>query len=574
MVVHTRSRRRRAATAVTSLIAVGAILAACDSGSTGSGSTDSGAASSSAAPQAPANPQAAVAQPLPDNAVDNALGKLDGLVDSLMSSTKIPGMAVAVVHGGKTVYAKGFGVKDVGATAGTGSNGSASPSSAAGDGSPTSGASGTGDNKVDPDTVFPLASMSKPIGSTVIAKQVTDNVVGWDTPVVANLPGFALSDQYVTQNVTVADMYSHRSGLPDHAGDKLEDMGYDRQQILARLRYMPLDPFRITYNYTNYGVTAAGESVARKAGSDWETLSENAIYGPLGMTHTSSRFRDFEAEPDRVVGHVKVDGQWVQTPAQRDPDPQAPAGGVSSSVNDVAKWLTMLLGNGTYNGKQIVDEKALIPAVTPEMISSPSHSEDSRAGYYGYGFNVSVTEGARTTFSHAGAFSMGAGTNFLVLPSADVAIVALSNASPIGAVDALCGEFADLVQFGEVRHDWRTLYGDAYEAMAQPSGSLVGQKPPANPAPAPPAASVVGTYQNDVYGPAVIREENGKLVLAMGPDGVTTHELTHWDGNTYTFTLRNENAELGSISKVTMNGPQMTIEYYDDDLSNGVFTRS
>ncbi len=85
---------------------------------------------------------------------------------------------------------------------------------------------------------------------------------------------------------------------------------------------------------------------------------------------------------------------------------------------------------------------------------------------------------------------------------------------------------------------------------------------------------MVGTYQNDVYGSAVIREENGTLVLAMGPGGVTTHELTHWDGSTYTFTLRNENAELGSISKVTVNGPQMTIEYYDDDLSNGVFTRS
>ena len=153
MVVHTRSRHRRAATAVTSLIAVGAMVAACDSGSTGS---DAASSSSSAAAPAPANPQAAVAQPLPDNAVDNALGKLDGLVDSLMSSTKIPGMAVAVVHGGKTLYAKGFGVKDV----------------------------KTGE-KVDPDTVFQLASLSKSISSTVVAQQVGTKAIGWDTPIVS-----------------------------------------------------------------------------------------------------------------------------------------------------------------------------------------------------------------------------------------------------------------------------------------------------------------------------------------------------------------------------------------------------
>ncbi|WP_124711326.1 serine hydrolase [Gordonia insulae] len=541
---------------VVSVAAVGLLAVGCTSSS-----SDSGPASSSASPTAqaePQNPDAAVAQDLPPDAVNAAVGKLDGLVESLMDSTKIPGMAVAVVHGGKTVYAKGFGVAEIGT-----------------------------DRKVDPDTVFPLASMSKPIGSTVLAKLVTDKVVEWDTPVAANLPGFALSDLYVTENVTIGDMYAHRSGLPDHAGDKLEDLGYDRQQILNRLRYLPLDPFRITYNYTNYGVTAAAESAARKAGSDWETLSENTLYGPLGMTHTSSRFSDFTAEPDRVVGHVKVDGNWVKTPAQRDPDPQAPAGGVSSSVNDLTHWLAMLLADGTYNGKQIVGADALLPAVTPEMISSPSGSPDARAGFYGYGFNVSVTEGARTQYSHAGAFSMGAGTNFLVMPSADVAIVALSNAAPIGAVDALTGEFADIVQFGDVRHEWRTLYGDAYAAMAKPSGSLVGQQPPANSTPAQPLSAYTGTYQNDLYGPAVVRDDNGKLVLAMGPGGKTTRELTHWDGNTYTFTLRNENAELGSISKVTFDntgvgsaasgsGPassRMTIEYYDDETSNGEFVR-
>ncbi|MGV9709231.1 serine hydrolase [Gordonia sp. NPDC003424] len=545
-----RSRRAlfgRTTLAAVSVLTVTAMVAGCDSGT--EPTTSSGTSSSSAAPSEDAgqlrNPNGEVAMPLPDNAVDDAVGKLDGLVESMMNDTKIPGMAVAVVHGGKTVYAKGFGVAEVGT-----------------------------DRKVDADTVFPLASVSKSIGSTVLAKLIADKTIAWDTPVTQNLPAFALGDPWVTQHVTIADMYTHRSGLPDHAGDKLEELGYSRAEILARLRYMPLEPFRITSNYTNFGITAAAESAARKAGTDWETLSQNTIYGPLGMTNTSSRFSDFEARPDRVVGHVQVDGKWVKTPEQRDPDAQSPAGGVSSSVNDMTRWLTMVLAGGKYDGNQVVGEEALTEATTPQMISDPAASPEARAGFYGYGFNVSVTSAGRTTFSHAGAFSLGAGTDFLVMPSADVGIVVLSNAAPIGAVDALCGEFIDTVQFSKVTHDWRALYGAAYASQAKPSGSLVGQQPPANPAPPQPLSTYAGTYQNRVYGPVAVREENGKLVLALGPGGMTTHELTHWDGNTFTYPIRTENAELGSIAKVTFTGPRMTIDYYADETSDGVFTRS
>lgn len=200
---------------------------------------------------------------IPPGRIDEAVTKVDGLVAELMKSTGIPGMAVAIVHGGKTLYAKGFGVRDV----------------SKGDGQ---------DNKVDTDTVFQLASMSKPIGATVVAHEVSTNVVSWDTPVVSKLPEFALSDPYVTDHATIADLYSHRSGLPDHAGDALEDLGYDATQVLERLKYLPLDPFRISYAYTNFGVTAAADAVAAAAGKAWPDLSEEVLYRPLGMTSTSS----------------------------------------------------------------------------------------------------------------------------------------------------------------------------------------------------------------------------------------------------------------------------------------------
>ena len=202
------------------------------------------------------------AMELPAAAVDNAVAQLDRIADELMQSSGIPGMAVAVVHKGKTVYSKGFGLKDV----------------RAGD---------KLENRVRSDTVFQLASLSKSLAATTVAAQVGAESVGWDTPLVSKLPWFALSDPAVTRMVTVGDMFSHRSGLPDHAGDKLEDLGYDRRYVLERLRDLPLAPFRVSYAYTNFGLTAAGEAVAAAAGQPWEQLAEDVLYKPLGMSSTS-----------------------------------------------------------------------------------------------------------------------------------------------------------------------------------------------------------------------------------------------------------------------------------------------
>ncbi|WP_102143378.1 serine hydrolase [Mycobacterium hubeiense] len=478
--------------------------------------------------------------PLPENAVSNAVAELDGMADELMTKSGIPGMAVAVVHGGKTMYAKGFGVRDV-----------------------RSG------EKVDADTVFQLASLSKPLSATVVAQQVGAGAIAFDTPIVEKLPWFALSDPVVTRMVTVGDMLSHRSGLPDHAGDMLEDLGYDRRQTLERLRQLPLEPFRISYAYTNFGFTAGAEAVAVGAGRSWENLAEQVLYRPLGMTSTSSRFSDYEARANRAVGHIHVEDRYEPLYV-RNPQSQAPAGGVSSSVNDMTHWLAMVLGNGSLDGKQIVDAEALLPAVTPQIVSSRATEPAMRSGFYGYGFNVSPTSAARMELSHSGAFELGAGTNFVMLPSADVAIVALTNATPSGVPEALTAMFADLVQFGEVRADWYGLYHGLMAPMEEPVGELVGQQPPANPAPAAPLSSYAGTYDNDYWGPARVTEKDGKLQLALGPRGV--FRLNHWDGDVFTFSFVTENAPPGTVSKATFEDGRLTLEYYDD-FGKGVFTR-
>lgn len=490
-------------------------------------------------------PQLMPAMPLPRNAVDGAVARLDGLARDLMASSGIPGMAVAVVHGGKTMYAKGFGVRDARAA-----------------------------DAVDADTVFQLASLSKPIAATVVAHEVSSGVVRWDTPVAAKLPWFALSDPAATGMLTIADLFAHRSGLPDHAGDLLEDLGYDRRAVLDRLRLLPLNAFRASYAYTNFGVTAAAEAVAAAAGRPWEDLSAGALYEPLGMSSTSSRFADFAARGDRAVGHLKVDGRY-QPRYTRDADAQSPAGGVSSSVNDVAHWLAMLLADGRYNGTAVVEPDALLPAVTPQMVSSPPTAPAMRAGFYGYGFNVGTSPAGRVRLSHSGAFELGAATTFVAIPAADAAIVVLTNAAPSGVPETLAAEFADLVEFGEIRQDWRELYSKAFADMDKPFGELAGKQAPARPAPARALSSYAGTYRNDYWGPVTVTEKNGALSLSLGPRP-TVFGLRHWDGDVFAFAPDQlsspENASPGSISKATFKAGALTLEYFDADKM-GTFTR-
>lgn len=486
-------------------------------------------------------PQLQAATPLPAEAVARAVARLDGLVEDLMNSSGIPGMAVAVVHDGKTLYAKGFGVRDT----------------------------RTGE-AVDPDTVFQLASLSKPVAATVVAQQVGAGMIGWDTPVTAKLPWFALSDPAVTRMVTVGDFFAHRSGLPDHAGDILEDLGYDRRTVLERMRQLPLAPFRTSYAYTNFGLTAGAEAVAAAAGRDWADLCAQVLYRPLGMLTASSRFADFQARANRAAGHVKVDGGY-QPRYVRDPDAQSPAGGVSASVRDMSRWLAMILADGRHDGAAVIDPKALLAALTPQMVSNPPDEPAMRSGFYGYGFNISTSPAGRVHFSHSGAFELGAATNMVIIPSADVAIVALTNATPVGVPETLTAEFTDLVEFGEVRQDWRTLYAGAFAGIGQPQGELAGKPPPVNPAPPQPLSRYTGSYANDYWGPATVSEKDGGLVLALGPRP-DSYPLKHWDGDTFTLSFVSENFPPRGVSKVGFNGTEMTVEFLDEDKM-GTFSR-
>src|SRR5438445_2285477 len=345
--------------------------------------------------------------------VTRGIQELEKIAQKQIQENALPGLAIAIVFQDKAVYAKGFGVRDVNTNA-----------------------------PVDADTVFQLASVSKSVGSTVVAELVGEGKITWDSKLSVLDPAFAMFDPWVTREITIRDMYAHRSGLPEHAGDLLEDLGFTRAEILHRLRFQhPGSSFRSHYAYTNFGMTEGGVAAAKAYGLEWEEASEQKLYRPLGMTSTSSRYADFVTRPNKTLGHVLVDGKWVQK-FKRDPDAQSPAGGVSSSVNDVAKWMRLQLANGKFDGKQIVDEKALLETRHPHMLTgfSPFTGLPS---FYGLGWNVSYDEQGRLRLNHSGAFALGAATHVNLAPSEQLGVVVLTNAYPIGVAEALGTTFLD-----------------------------------------------------------------------------------------------------------------------------------
>ena len=147
-------------------------------------------------------------------------------------------------------------------------------------------------------------------------------------------PGFRLAEAYPTAHVTIGDLFAHRSGLSGNAGNDLEALGFGRDEILRRLRYLkPASSFRSTYAYSNFGLTQGAVAAAKAAGLSWEDAAEAKLYRRLGMASTSSRHSDFLARNNRASLHVRIDGRWTAL-ARRDPDGQSPAGGASSTARD------------------------------------------------------------------------------------------------------------------------------------------------------------------------------------------------------------------------------------------------
>ncbi|MDZ4819724.1 MAG: serine hydrolase [Planctomycetota bacterium] len=476
-----------------------------------------------------------------------AIASLEKLTNETLKKTGVPGIAIAIVHNDRVVYKQGFGVREAGKP-----------------------------EPIDADTVFQLASVSKPIATTVLAVLVSEKQIGWDDRVTDHDPGFEMYEPFVTRELRLRDLLCHRSGLPDHAGDLLEDIGYDRQQILHRLRYQPPDSsFRSHYAYTNFGFSEAGYAAAQSAGKSWEDLAQDKLFAPLGMTSTSYAFADYAKAENRALLHVRENGKWVGK-YTRQPDAQAPAGGASSSLNDLTRWVRLQLNRGEIDGKRLISAEALADTHTPQMLTSFDPAQ-GRIGSYGLGWNVSVQRGGQAVYNHSGAFALGMRSEVSLLPEENLGIIVLSNAAPTGIPEGLTESFFDLVLDGKLQRDWVEFANRMFDEQVKQDAARLRDysKDPEEPTAALKLNAYAGRYSNDYFGVIELAEKDDGLVLRVGPK-LTEFPLRHWDRDVFVYEPSGESAiGTSGVSFTIANGNQATevvVENLDLD-GQGTFKR-
>ena len=427
--------------------------------------------------------------------------QFDAYAQKTFNRSGVPGMAVAVVKDDKVIYLRTFGVRNV-----------------------------TSQEPVTPDTKFQLASVSKSMTGTMIASMVGNGELSWDDTIVAVDPAFRLSDPYVTEHVTFRDLLSHRSGLPEYGTDELQyDFLYTKPEIMARLRYLGLPgAFRSSYAYSNIGITIAGDTAAKKAMKPFEDLIAERIFIPAGMHNTSARFADFVNAENRVEVYPMQTGRVVAGPLTND-DINSPAGGVSSTLNDMVRYARLQANGGSIDGRQVVNTSALRDAHSPSFIRS--YYGSGMVGT-GMGWNTYL-EGGRTRVEKDGLFSNGIATQITVWPEDRMALIVMTNRFPEGnlVTGSLSNGWSELYTTGNIEKDW---YGDAGKNMQEALGAM-SPKPlekPANPKPARDLAYYTGSYTQDYYGTVRVVEEAGKLRIYPGRS-TTALALEPFDGDTF-----------------------------------------
>ena len=465
--------------------------------------------------------------------------QFDAYAEKTFNQSSVPGMAVAIVRDDKVVYLRTFGVKNV-----------------------------TTKEPVGPDTRFPLASISKSMTATMIASMVGDGGLSWDDTIVSVNPGFKLSDPYVTEHVTFRDLLSHRSGLPEYGTDELQnDFTYTRPEIMDRLRYLGLPgAFRSSYAYSNIGITIAGETAAKKAGKSYEDLVAERIFVPAGMYNTSARFSDFTRSADRVEVYPLQAGTPVAGPLNND-DINSPAGGVSSTLNDMVRFARLQANGGSIDGRQVINASALRDTHTPQFIKS----------YYGSGMVGSglgwntYLDGGRTRVEKDGMFSHGIATLITVWPEDKMALVVMTNKFPEGNLltGSISNGWNELYYTGKIEKDW---YGEAEKNMQAVFDSMTPKpvEKPANPMPARDLKYYTGSYGQDYYGTVRVVEESGKLMVYPGRS-TTPFALAPFDSDTFSEASGEGIVKFNGGTGATASGAWFA--RYEAPGRNGTFVR-
>jgi CubicO group peptidase (beta-lactamase class C family) len=449
---------------------------------------------------------------------------LDSAIEQARKDWNVPGLAVAVVKDGTVVLAKGYGVREMGKP-----------------------------DPVDADTLFAIASNTKAFTATAVAMLVDDQKLSLDDQVVKHLPYFTLYDPYVTQDIRVRDLLSHRSGLGTFSGDLLwYGTPYSRQEVLRRARYLrQAGPFRARYGYQNLMFIAAGEVVAAVAGQTWDDFIKSRIFDPLGMTRTVSTFRDVTRSNNVATPHAGTYSSLKPYPWYSW-DACGPAASIVSSANDMAKWIGLQLAGGTLGGRRYFSDAQQRVMWTPHTASTvdpnPAVPAASLATsmrlpvrFRGYGLGFAVSDYRRRFVAEHGGAADGMFSHVTLVPEERLGFVILTNADT-NLPSALSYTILDTYLGGDGRN-WTALFLDSARAAAQRWREARDRETKARltgTSPSLPVDRYAGTYTSSLYGDATVTLENGALVLRLVPNPDMVADLSHWHVDTFELKWRRE----------------------------------
>ena len=444
---------------------------------------------------------------------------LDGYFAKALADWQVPGLAIAVVRNDSLLFARGYGVRELGKP-----------------------------GRVDEHTVFDAASLTKSFTATAIAMLVDEQRMRWDAPVRTYLPELVLPDSYLTRHTTIRDLLTHRTGL--QAGNFMwRFTGYDRTEALRRMRWLKQElPFRTSMVYSNIGYTAAGEASARAAGTSWESLIRTRIIEPLGLGDTylwnerGARTGGNVASAHAMIHHVQMAVDPVEGSAQREArTATAPAGAIQSSVWDLARWMRFHLANGLMNGTRLVSEASMYEMHAPHLVMpAPARFREVRQLEFfpGYGLGWQVWDyRGHPLLWHSGSGN-GQIAYMAILPRSHLGVVVLVNSwrAPFLHI-ALASRVIDhYLGFPPRDYSAEDLKADSAadarmrEAMARDSMAHYGLTSSPHPELVRPAAAYAGVYEDTLHGRITITERQGKLTLQMG-EGATA-DLEPWLSDT------------------------------------------
>src|SRR5882724_514587 len=453
--------------------------------------------------------------------------ELDAFTARVLKEFEVPGLAVAIVKDGRVVLAKGYGVRKLG---------EATP--------------------VDENTLFGIASNTKAFTAAALAMLVDEGKISWDDAVTKHLPAFQLYDPYVTREMTIRDLLTHRSGLGLGAGDLLwwPPTDYSREEIIRRFRNVrPATSFRSRYAYDNVLYMVAGQVVAAVTGKTWDDFIKERIFIPLGMTTSNSSVAALTASRDAATPHSKVDGRLKPiTPLPL--ENVGPAGAINSSVAEMAKWLIAQLNRGQMGeGRRLFSEQRSREMWSAQTITPlgdpPPHLAALRANFSAYGLGWGLTEyrGFRMV-SHTGGL-MGFVSRVTLVPDLNLGVVVLTNQQSGGAFQSMTYRILDHFMNAPAT-DWVAAFKKSEEmglARAAEVEKRLASTRAADSKPSLSLAKYAGRYTDAWYGDITISLENDKLVLRFGHTPLLVGDLEHWQHDTFVARWRDRSLEADAF---------------------------